>query len=901
LRLLCTRFAILLLLSCCLVPAPLAFSAQAPRVETLENGLKVVLLEDHASPLVATAVWVHVGGKDESEQVAGFAHYLEHLIPQGTKNRAPHQQQLEVFQSGGIASVQADYDRTFFFFLVPKEAQDRALEGLLQLVSQADLSEAAVEKTRPAITRELKEVYDDPSQVLFLEQMRAAFPGQPYRFPFYGSFQSLTLLERTTAEAFYRNFYVANNMVVAVGGDINPALTLDKIRKLFGVLKPSKALPPKAKFEPGFKGSRQVVKNLGSLSPSVSLLFPTPGYRHPDRFALTALARLLEGSAATQILKPAGDAHTLAFSASSGFHLLEERGLLAFTCYPVSSQAIPGTVRAMTELLAKISSDGFSEAEVRRVVQGMRLEAAVRRSTVGSLTQEVAEGVLFGDARYGWNVESSLEKITSEEIRRVASTYLVGDDATNLIILPKEEKKPEAEVLEKIAETVASLGPGKGKSVSPDFAAVTYSGDKPPLAARAEPRPSPAASRSTLPNGLTVILKPAPGQGIVAVSLQIRAGFAFDPAGKEGTAQMVAASLPLGSETVTAGEFRERAAALGSSFGVSLAVETVETGLTVFPGDLKSALELIASAVRAPAIAEADLPGMRDRLARYRDAQSHSPRDTAEVLAREKIFRSHPYSRASMGGDAILASISREDLLSFHRSYYRPSRAVLTVVGDFRRDGAMEVVEAAFGPWKASAGGKPPVELEDLGAPDPLSGEYSRVIEATPSELVLAYPGLPLKDPQFPMLRALATIISARGFVDLVLEQPVAFSVTSNLEGWSRGGMVALQASASRIATSKVAYELMLRGRALGLKPVASETIRDVKAVERGRLLREKEMLYSQASNLGYYELLGPGFGMYDEGKTLPADLSSTAIQEAAARFLDTSRLVRVTAGYSPR
>jgi len=891
----------LTLLGCCLLPFSLTLAAQTPRVEMLENGLKVVLVEDHASPLVTAAVWIHVGGKNESEQVAGFAHYLEHLIPQGTKNRAPHQQQLEVFQAGGIASVQADYDRTFFFFLVPKEAQDRALEGLLQLVSQATLSAAAIEKVRPAITRELREVYDDPAQVLFLEQMRAAFPGQPYRFPFYGSFQSLSLFEHTTAEAFYRNFYVANNMVVAVGGDINPGATLEKVRKLFGALKPSKALPPKAKFEPGFKGSRQVVKNLRNLQPSISLLFPTPGYRHPDRYALAALARLLESAAATQILKPAGDSHTLAFSAASGFRLLEERGMLAFTCYPISPQAIPGTVQAMTNLLEKVRSEGFPEAELRRVVQAMRLEAAVRRSTIGSLTQEVAEGVLYGDARYGWNVESNLEKINSEEIRRVASTYLVGDDATNLIILSKEEKKPGTEVLDQMAATVASLGPGKGKAVPPDFAATEYAGDKPPLTARAEPRPSPAASRSTLANGLTVILKPAPGEGIVAVSLQIRAGFAFDPGGKEGVAQMVAASLPLGTDAISAEAFRGRAADLGSSFGVSLAVETLETGLTVFPGNLKAALELVASAVRAPTLAEADLPGVRDRLARYRDALSRSPRDTAQVLAREKIFRNHPYARPSMGSDATLAAISREDLLAFHRSYYRPGRAVLTVVGDFRREAAMAEVEAAFGRWSAPAGDKPPVELQDVGTPDPLSGDYSRVVDASPSELVLAYPGLPLKDPLFPMLRALGTIISARGFVDLVLEQPVALSITSNLDGLSRGGMMALEASATRSATSKVAYELMLRARTLGLKQVAPETIRDVKAVELGRLLREKEILYSQASNLGYYELLGPGFGMYDEGKTLPAELTATAIQEAATRFLDSSRLVRVTAGYSPR
>src|SRR5215471_7991554 len=188
--------------------SPAILAAPGPRVETLENGLKVVLFEDHASPLVAATVWVHVGGKDESEQAAGFAHYLDRLIRMGTKNRCERQQSLEIFQAGGISDVQSDYDRTTFFSLVPKESQDRALEDLFQQVSQAALSDAALAKVRPQITSELKALYDDPSQVLFLEQMRAAFPAQPYRVPYYGNFDTLSHMEHTTADAFYGNFYV---------------------------------------------------------------------------------------------------------------------------------------------------------------------------------------------------------------------------------------------------------------------------------------------------------------------------------------------------------------------------------------------------------------------------------------------------------------------------------------------------------------------------------------------------------------------------------------------------------------------------------------------------------------------------------------------------------------------
>jgi predicted Zn-dependent peptidase len=328
----------------------------------------------------------------------------------------------------------------------------------------------------------------------------------------------------------------------------------------------------------------------------------------------------------------------------------------------------------------------------------------------------------------------------------------------------------------------------------------------------------------------------------------------------------------------------------------------MEAGLTVFSGSLQSALDLLAGAVRSPAFAEGSLPKIRERLRRYREIQDQSPPAVAQELARDKIFRNHPYARASLPADAALQSLSRDDLATFHKAAYQPGRAVLTLVGDFRPESALEGIQSSFGKWAAPAPDKNPLEVPEVGAADPLTGEFSRLVTAPSTDVLLAYPGVPLRDAQFPLLKTLGTILSARGTVDLVLQQPLASSIRSGLDGFSRGGIMTLEAGGAASAdTSRIAYELMLRARALALKEVTQETIRDVRAVEKGRLLREKEVLYTQASNLGYYELVGPGFGTYDEGKTLPAELSASAIKDAAARYLDTSRLVRVVTGGSSR
>lgn len=890
------RAALLLLTTGLYLSTPSgALGAWAPRAQTLENGLKVVLLEDHSTPQVAATVWIHVGGKDETEPVAGFAHYLEHLIPQGTKGHSPRQQQLEIFEAGGTAMIQSDYDRTFFFAVAPKEFQDRALEGLFQLVAQPELSAGGVDKIRPPLTGELKRIYDDPANVLFLEQMRAAFPGQPYRFPYYGNFDSLAKLEQTTADAFRSNFYVANNMVVAVGGDIQPSRTLAKIRELFGGLKPSKTLPPKPKFEESFRGGRTIVKNLGEFPVSVSIVFPTPGYRHPDRMPLQVLGRLLEGPGTALVMKEAGAAMKSAGSASGGFHLLESRGLLAVTSYPGPATSVTDAGGGIVGALEKIRGQGFSDSEIRKAIKALRLEVALRRNSLASLTQDLAEAALFGDLRYGWDVERDLERITPEDVRRVASTYLVGDAAATLIILPKEEKKPGQESLDQLAQRVAALGPGKGKAVAPSYDAAAYGSDRSSPAPRPERRASSPASRSQLPNGMTVLIKPERGRGLVGVSLQVRAGFAFDPPGKEGLAQMVAAYLPQGGPQLPADAIQERVAALGSSFGLTTSVETAEAGLTAFPDDLPAALDLLAAVVRSPSFPESQLSPVRDRIERHSAQLDVSPADTAREVARQKIYRDHPYSRSSAGSQTSLAAIRREDLEAFYRSTYRPERAVLTLVGDFDPTAVRTRIASSFGAWTSAEGEKGP-ELPELGS-DPISGEFTRIVDASPSEVILAFPGLPLKDPQFPVLRVLGTVMSARGFVDLVLNQPLALSVHAGLEGLSRGGIVMIEASTPPEDAARVAYELMLRARALALKEVSPQALRDVRAVERGRLLREKESVYAEASNLGFYELIGPGFAVYEEGKTLPDNLSPAALKEAAALYLDSTKLVRVTAG----
>jgi zinc protease len=893
-------FALTLLLAAA-GAVPCAAASVVPRVETLENGVRVVLLEDHSAPLVSAAVWIHVGGKDELEEAAGFSHFLEHLIPQGTAEGPPRQLQLQAFRAGGTSHAEADYDRTFFSVQVPPEGLEGALRGLHLQIARATLTEEAIRRMRPFLQQELRGIYDDPRRVLYLEQMRAVFPEQPYRLPFYGSFEALDRFEHSTAGAFYGNFYVANKLVVAVGGDIQPPRALALIRARFGSLKPSKTLPPKPKFEEKFTGPRRVVKKLALREASVSLLFAAPGYRHPDRAALSILARLLDDRAASPVWRDAVDPARRALAATVRLELMEERGFLGVSLLPSTPSASPATARAALEALATVRREGFPDAEVRRIARQMRLESTIRRDPVAVLTRDLAEALLFGDVRYAWNLESDLEAVTAADVKRVARTYLVSANTVVLLLLPQAEGNLTEEDAALLDAAAAGLGDPAAAPPPPEFALVRYAAGKgAPPAPREMRRSPPKAAKHRLPNGLTLVVKPDRTRGLVAASLQIRAGSALDPPGKEGAALLTASSLWLESRSIPRSEFRRRSLELGSPLGVTANRETVEAGLTVLPGDLPEALRLLAGPVLEPVLSEEEIAAARDRANRLAEVEAASPLERARELFRDKVYHGHPYARPPGGTELSRAALTREDLMAFHARTFRPERAVLTLAGDIEEAPAKRIAAEAFGAWGAGAAEEPPGTPGDATR-EAESGDFARTVDTAPAAVVVGFPAVGAGHPDFPMVRALGTILGARAFLDLVLDQGLAVSVTAVPEGLGSGGAIYVEAAAPPRDAARVAYELILRARALALKEVGTETVDDLVRIETGRLLREKENLYAMASNLGFYELVGPGFAAYDEGNMLPSPLAPPALREAAARYFDATRLIRATATPVPR
>ncbi|WP_136683255.1 M16 family metallopeptidase [Falsirhodobacter xinxiangensis] len=298
-----TRLPALLALSLTAAPA----LAQDVTDFTLENGMEVVVIEDHRAPVVTNMVWYRTGSADEPPGESGIAHFLEHLMFQGTNTMEPGEFSSTVDAQGGSDNAFTSYDYTAYFQRVAADRLDLMLSMEADRMRNLTLSEDIVANERNVVLEERSQRVDSDPSSIFSEQQRAAqFLNSPYGIPIIGWRAEMEQMDRDDALRFYRTYYAPNNAVLVVAGDVTPDAVLEMAKKHFGKLEPSD-LPVRLRpQEPPQLSERR----MEYADPRVAQPYVMRSYLAPERnpgdqqkaAALTVLAEYLGGSPTTSVL-----------------------------------------------------------------------------------------------------------------------------------------------------------------------------------------------------------------------------------------------------------------------------------------------------------------------------------------------------------------------------------------------------------------------------------------------------------------------------------------------------------------------------------------------------------------------------------------------------------------------
>ncbi len=421
------------------------------REHTLANGMRIVVMEDHRAPTVASMVWYKAGSMDEISGTTGVAHVLEHMMFKGTEKHPVNTFSKLIAAAGGRENAFTSKDYTAYFQQLHKSKLPLALELEADRMQNLILDDAEFAKEIRVVMEERRMRTDDqPRSLLFEQLMSAAYTVSPYQWPIIGWMNDLENMTAQDARDWYSRWYAPNNAMLVVVGDVVPDEVFAIAEQRFGPL-PSRALPlRKVQQEPPQRGAKRLnVKAPGEL-PYLLMGWHAPVVRDPanDRepYALEVLVGVLDGNDAARLDRALVREQRLAMSAGASYDSVNRGpGMFFLDGVPAPGRTVADLEQALRDQIRRIVDEGISDAELTRVKTQVIAQQVFQRDSM--FYQAMQMGVLHTSGLpydAGPIQVQRIREVTADEVREVARRYLVDDGLTVAVLDPQPLAKPQA-------------------------------------------------------------------------------------------------------------------------------------------------------------------------------------------------------------------------------------------------------------------------------------------------------------------------------------------------------------------------------------------------------------------------------------------------------------------------
>jgi zinc protease len=404
----------------------------------LDNGLKVLLLEDHKSPAVTFQVWYRVGGRNEKDGKSGLAHFLEHMMFKGTPTTGPEEYSRIIAKNGGRSNAFTSSDTTVYFATMSREKIGIELDLEADRMANALLGDAYFQPEKKVIQEERRLRTDDnPAAALSEVASAVAFTVHPYRRPVVGWMEDIEQLSRQDLVDFYKLYYEPNNAFIIVVGDFSTEEIMPKIRAAFGKI-PHGAEPPKVTVaEPEQRGERRVILKKEAELPLVLMFYHAPNLKSLDSFALDVLSVVLAGGRSSQLYHDLVYEKRLARNVDADYSgvSIDPMG------FSVTAQVLPGieagkVEREIDRSLEKVKAELVSERELQKAKNQIEAAFIFAQDSIFGQAMKIGSYEATGGWRQMDSYLDGIRKVSREDIRRVARQYLNPDRRTVGTLIP---------------------------------------------------------------------------------------------------------------------------------------------------------------------------------------------------------------------------------------------------------------------------------------------------------------------------------------------------------------------------------------------------------------------------------------------------------------------------------
>ena len=648
----------------------------------LDNGLTLLVHEDHSVPVVAVNLWYHVGSRNERRGKTGFAHLFEHFFFNGSEHYPKGFREAMDDLGANNRNGTTNEDRTNFFEDVPVSALERTLylEADRMGFLAAQINQAMLERERGVVQNEKRQGENQPYGRVFDTIVERMFPAShPYSWPTIGSMDDLNAASLEDVKAWYAAYYGPNNCVLSLAGDITPERALELVKKYFGGIAPGAPVDRLERWVPRLDANMRDQMQDRVPQARIYRAYHLPPWRDPELQRLELLAGVLSGSRSTRLDRPLVYQQEVATAVSADVSASELSSLLVITA-TVRPGVDPATVeQRIDRIVADLLQQGPSEGELQRArsrILANFTRGAERLGGFGGRSDILAQSMTYDGRPDGYL--DRLERIataTAADVRDAGRTWL-GAPHYTLLVSP-----------------FPPLAPGQ---TTIDRTVLPPLGEPPDVA-------FPAVQRAKLTNGLGVMLIERHAMPLVNVTLAVDAGYAADSAAKAGAASLALDLLDDGTTTRDTFRIAEELDALGARVSTASSLDLSYVRLQALPRHLQPSLSLFADVILNPSFPD-DMVELakRRRLAQIAQEQANPVPAVLRVVPALLFSAGHAYGNPLTGSgyEKTVSVLTRDDLVQWHRAWFHPNSATIIVTGDTTMAALLPELERAFSAWK---------------------------------------------------------------------------------------------------------------------------------------------------------------------------------------------------------
>ncbi len=672
---------------------------------TLDNGLDVILSEDHRLPLVAVNLWYHVGPVNERPGLTGFAHLFEHMMFEGSRN-VEAEGHFRLLEAAGASDINGttDFDRTNYFETLPSDQLELALwlesDRMGYLLEKLDGRK--LENQRDVVRNERRQAVEAAPYGLVQEAIfHQLFPeNHPYYASVIGSHRDIEAARLKDVREFFRLYYAPNNASLAIVGDIDPARTRELVEKYFGPIPAGPPVPPVSIFTPPITLQRRIVIGDQVELPRIYLAWITDPIFGESDARCDLIARILGGGKSSRLYKRLVYEKRIAQDAAA-----HQYSLALGSIFTIEATAKPGVTpedleRAVDEELELFFREGPSREELsgaRNTIETSIIRGLETLGGFGGVADRLnLYNHFLGDPGYLPRDIQRYRDATTASLKETGRRLLSPQSRVVVFGVPGDkviDDPPRSGQAEKDEETLSA----------PEVSGQEWRSRRPSPGPSAEMQ-LPVPNRFRLENGLTVYLLEKHNLPLVSANIIVLSGSERNPANRPGLASFAAEMLDEGTVHRSAIRIAEDAEQLGAGISTGSTADYSFAAFRALKKNADAAFELAADVLLNPRFDGHEIERIRhDRL-----TEILRQRDNPNALANKAFFleiygESHPYGYVELGTEASQNSITRDELVQFWRLGYTPGNSALVVAGDITPAELLALAEKHLSGWSGSA------------------------------------------------------------------------------------------------------------------------------------------------------------------------------------------------------